>query len=149
MKTKTAVLLLGALAVILPGATKDRAWKTGTLMEEAEEREVAGSQGMNTVGGYGPPMNSQAVIYATRVGYVIQGEGMGYMVSLRVLPSTILRHTKRPSVTIHGPVKYCYEKGKFYLQDEEGQEFEMTVMRKEALPAAASAVVPPPAPAKP
>ena len=37
-------------------------------------------------------------------------------------------------------IKYCYDKGKFYLLDEEGVEFEMAVLRKEALP--------PPAPPK-
>lgn len=141
MKARTAVILI-AVAMGLTAATKPHNWKTGTLVEEAETREVAGSTGMNHVGTYGPAVTNQAIVYATRVGYVIQGEGMGYMVNLRVLPPTLFRRSARPSVTIHGPIKYCYDKGKFYIQDEEGQEFEMVVMRKEAL-SAAPAVAPP------
>jgi hypothetical protein len=56
------------------------------------------------------------------------------MVQYRERPATLFRPAKRPSVTINGPLKYSYAKGKFYLLDEDGQEFEMTVMRKQALP---------------
>lgn len=33
---------------------------------------------------------------------------------------------------MHGPVKYSMEKGKFYLLDDDGKEFEMVVLEKAA-----------------
>ncbi len=75
--------------------------------------------------------------YATLQGFVIKGDTMGWMVSVRIPPGSIVRHPKRPNVTVNAPVKYCYEKGKFFLLDEDGKEFEMVVMRKEAIPPAA------------
>jgi hypothetical protein len=121
IKTAIRLSVLSLLALALMGA-KDRVWQTGTLIEEAETREIAG----------GTPL-----AFATGGGYVIQGQGTGYTVALSVLPSALPRDASRPSVTIHGPIKYCYDKGRFYIEDEEGQEFEMTIIRKEALPVAA------------
>jgi len=40
-----------------------------------------------------------------------------------------------PNVTVNGPVKYTMEKGKFYLLDEDGKEWQMTVLEKALLPA--------------
>lgn len=115
------VTVLCLLALALSDA-KDREWQTGTLVQEGETREVAG----------GTPLAQ-----TTSVGYVIQGQGTGFTVALPALSSTPPGDTNRPNVTIHGPIKYCYDKGRFYIKDEEGQEFEMTVMHKEKLPVAA------------
>lgn len=141
--TARVLVAVALLPFALGAAKKDRDWKTGDLVAEAEEREVAGSTGLNQ-----GAFNREAIVYATRVGYVINGGGVGFMVELRVLPSTIFRHSKRPSVTVHGPVKYSYENGRFFLLDEQGQEFELIIMKKELLPPPA-AVPSAPAPAPP
>jgi len=122
MKTAIRLSVLCLVAFALMGAP-DRVWQTGTVVEETQAREIA----------RGTPL-----AFATGGGYVLRGQGTEYTVALPVLPSAPPADASRPSVTIHGPIKYCYDKGRFYIEDEAGQEFEMTVLRKEALPAAAA-----------
>jgi hypothetical protein len=43
--------------------------------------------------------------------------------------------SRSPNVTVNGPVKYAMDKGKFYLLDEDGKEWEMTVLEKALVPA--------------
>jgi hypothetical protein len=132
VRTQKILCLMGVASLILCAAAPKRDWKTGTLIDSKEIREVAGSRAMNQVTG-SSSQSSQAVVYAELIGYVIKGEDMGWMLQYRERPASLFCRAKRPSVTINGPVKYCYAKGKFYLLDEDGQEFEMTVMRKEML----------------
>ncbi len=56
-------------------------------------------------------IEEESVLYATLQGFVIKGDTMGWMVGVRIPPGSILRHPKRPNVTVNAPVKYCYEKG--------------------------------------
>jgi hypothetical protein len=72
-----------------------------------------------------------AVAAASRPGRVvwqhltIQGETYIFKVAYQL-------RMHRPSVTVHGPIKYALEKGgKFYLEDEDGREFKMQVLEKE------------------
>lgn len=138
--TRRAATTVVLLSLFIVAAKRDRDWKTGTLIEEAEVKELAGTNGMATVGP-GPAMHGENIVYATEIGYVIKGEGLGFMVKLRVLPPTLFSkaRSKRPSVTVHGPIKYSYTEGRFFLQDEQGQEFELIVMKKEVLPPEAPA----------
>ena len=52
------------------------------------------------------------------------GGGYAYMVK-RLMNA---RHGL--NVTIRGPVKYTLGKGKFYILDEDGKEFQLVVMKK-------------------
>jgi hypothetical protein len=125
MMTRRTLACAFLFAVTAFAAKPMRDWKTGTLIESADEKEVAGANAMQ----YGQ-MASARVAYSTLRGYVIRGADMVWMVSLRIPPASTFRHPKQPNVTINGPVKYAFEKGKFYLQDEDGYEFELTVMKK-------------------
>jgi hypothetical protein len=155
VRCSTITIGISILAYCASAATPKRDWKDGTLIDVAEVREVAGTSSMARGASVGPPpgctycaargsaTGESGVVYATLQGFVIKGDDMKWMVQVRVLPRGMFHpRVSLPNVTIKGPVKYCYEKGRFYLLDEDKREFEMTVMRKEALP-------PPPPPAAP
>jgi hypothetical protein len=120
----------GFFVLLAASAAADKhAWRIGTLMEAAEVREVAGSSGM-ALG----RVASSAVLYGTLQGYVIRGEDVVYMVQFRIKSTGFLHHTEdRPNVTVNGPVRYAFEGGKFYVQDADGKEFELVVMKKRLL----------------
>lgn len=136
------LLVAACFAVSAGSPVKQRDWKNGTLIDQAEVREVAGTTSMGRGTAVGPvpgcpycPAHSSAasqttVVYGTLQGFVIKGDDMVWMVQLL----RARRPSKQPSVTINGPLKYAYEKGRFYLLDELGREFEMRVMRKQAIP---------------
>jgi hypothetical protein len=135
-------LLVGALSVSALLAAAPHNWKTGTLVESAEARETTGGGGgpiaiaRSSSGQSSNPASdpgefaTAAAIAANRQrtyvsqGFVIQGGGYVFMVRRRMTG----RH--QPNVTIHGPIKYTLENGKFYIQDEDGREFQMIVMKK-------------------
>jgi hypothetical protein len=127
MKTsmiKTALALLVASAALFAAAKRD--WKVGTLTETAHARETE------------PPstnvyVNSRPNLTLNRrpstwEGFQIEGDGMRFQVMCVVGPN----HT--PNVTVNGPVKFAMEKGKFYVLDEDGKEWEMTVIEKALIP---------------
>lgn len=128
MKRSLLVALLSSLVVT--GAVAHD-WKNGTLVESADERLTSGGGGPIAIArsGGGDDYATAAAIAANRPrtvterGFVIQGGGYVYMVKCRVG-----RHP--PNVTIRGPIKYALEKGKFYIQDEDGREFSMVLMKK-------------------
>jgi hypothetical protein len=68
-------------------------------------------------------------VYRELQAFTIQGDGYSYQVERPVNP----KHP--PNVTVHGPLKYAIEKGKFYILDEDGKEWEMTVLEKALVPA--------------
>jgi hypothetical protein len=128
---KRALLAVVMAASLL--AAKDRVWKTGTVEDSVLQRETTGAaaNGMWIPGGYGPGFGSGTMreTHRTWQGFVIRGEGYVFMVA-----SPIRFH--RANVTVHGPIKYAVERdGKFYLQDEDGREFKMTILQKALLAA--------------
>ncbi len=44
-----------------------------------------------------------------------------------------IRRKHTPNVTVSGPIHYAMDRGTFYILDEDGKYFEMTVLEK-ALP---------------
>lgn len=128
------LLLAVGLAVVASAAAPKHDWKTGTLVDVGEVQEVAGSTAGNAVGAPDAVRANQKVLYSTLQGFVIKGDGIEWVIKVRIPSTTALGHPKRPNVTVNAPVKYCYEKGKFYLLDDDGKKFEMVIMRKEALP---------------
>jgi len=105
----------------------------GKLLDVEEAREVAGAGAteMST----GRMATAQAgVVYATIRGFVISGDDFVWMVRIRAIPRGLLHpRVTLPNVTINGRILYCFEKGRFYVQDDDAKEFEMTVMRKRAV----------------
>jgi hypothetical protein len=65
------------------------------------------------------------------------GEGYKYLVQCPFGDQILWKRTRRPNVTVHGPIRYAIEDGKFYLLDEDGYTFEMFVVEKALLPAKA------------
>ena len=128
------LLLAVGLAAVTSAAAPKHDWKTGTLLDVGEVQEVGGSTTGNAVGAPDAVSANQKVLHATLQGFVIKGDDIRWVVRVRIPPTTALRHPKGPNVTVNAQVKYCYEKGKLYLLDNDGKEFEMVIMRKEALP---------------
>jgi hypothetical protein len=123
IKAMLVMALLGAPAVL---AAANRVWKVGTLTETAHAREPE-APSTNVY------VNSRPNLTLTRhpstwEGFQIEGDGMRFQVMCTVRPN----HT--PNVTVNGPVKFAMEKGKFYLLDEDGKEWEMTVIEKALIP---------------
>lgn len=63
--------------------------------------------------------------------------------SFLIIGDDILYHVSRrtplgrkPNVTEHSPVKYTMADGEFYLQDEDGRVFKLSVVKKELIPKA-------------
>ena|ERR1051325_3687255 len=113
------VLVLG-LATAL--AAKDqRSWQPGTLLVEATT-----------------PVSDDARYFAFQEMKVY---GDGYLFTLS---HGIVRFTRPPNITVNGPIKYAIEKGRFYILDEDGREFRMTLHQK-ALVTAPAAASPAPA----
>ena len=131
------LLLLAALAAVALTAKTPRDWKTGTLIDSAEETRTTGGSGPVAIARSNSGQNSNPSIAAagdyamaasiaasgprtyTWQGFVIQGGGYVYMVKHVMNP----RHA--PNVTIRGPIKFTMEKDKFYILDEDGREFQM------------------------
>jgi hypothetical protein len=113
-------------------ATPRVVWKMGKLVEVAEVREVAGAgaTGMQ-VGNMG--MAQAGVAYATIRGFVVSGDDFVWMVQIRSIPRGFHPRLNLPNVTINGRVLYRFENARFYLLDDDGKQFEMTVMRKRAV----------------
>ncbi|MGO9011145.1 MAG: hypothetical protein ACLQPN_13675 [Bryobacteraceae bacterium] len=151
MRPLSAIVAAFLIGCCTQAATPKRDWKTGTLMETAHAREPdapvapsASATVINVPPGGNPyaaaaaahrPPNIQR-IPTTWQGFRIEGNGYRFLVMCPVRP----KHS--PNVTVNGPVKYAMEKGKFYLLDEDGKEWEMTVLEK------ALVLPPPPVPEK-
>jgi len=142
-----SALVLTALAVSAMAAHKQRDWQTGTVVETAHVRENLGGGGpvaiAHSSGASSNPYadaagqaadTAMAAAAAARPthriwqGFTIQGAVYTFVVACPVW----LRHT--PNVTVHGPIKYTMEKGKFFLLDDDQKEFEMFVLEKALKP---------------
>ena len=131
-------ILCGLLFVLIvaAGKEKDLDWKKGTLAAVESTRELAGASATNypgAPGGYAPTRSAGRVQYQIRRTYTIQGEA-GYTFRVECAPRVRLSLRPRvPNVTVNGPIRYAIAKGKYYMLDEDGKNFEMTVLEK-ALP---------------
>jgi hypothetical protein len=138
------ILVMGVLS-LLAADRKVHDWKTGSVEDAAIQKENLGSRtaGSATAGGYGgfgtaAGQASTMNISRTWYGMVIKGDDYGFMVAC---PMRQVRHLLKlpdlspPTVTIHGPIKYALEKeGKFFIEDEDGREWKMSVLKKMAIP---------------
>jgi hypothetical protein len=64
--------------------------------------------------------------------YTIKADGYRYEVYFDQTTRQFMAHTV-PNVTVHGPVRFAMEKGVFYLLDEDGREFRLSLVKKELL----------------
>jgi hypothetical protein len=109
-KSKPLILLLFASSILLAGKPKPQhAWKRGTL-------------------------TSRIAAWPLSTEFTIAGEcaRTDPRVPAECLTFTVyLRGRKGPNVTIRGPLRYAAEKGgSFFILDEDGAEFRMTMIDK-------------------
>jgi hypothetical protein len=136
MKITSAIVL----CAISGFAAAPRDWKTGTLVETVQKSFSTGGGSMaiaqNNSGSYAGAAANAAMASAVAANaprtwlmqrFTIEGSGYRYKVKCR-----IGKHG--PNVTVNGPIKYAMEKGNFYILDEDGKQFEMTVMEKALMP---------------
>jgi len=144
------LLFLAACALAASAAPKQRDWKTGTLLETIVKGVTVGGgpiavaqsssgQSSNPSIDAASNMAMAAAVAANAPrtqlwqGFTIRGEGHRFMVTCPVRPKTLLAPARMPNVTVNGPIKYALEKGKFYLLDDDGREFQATVLEKALL----------------
>ena len=140
MKYLTLGILV--LAAAAPAKDKDLNWKSGTLLETSYTRETIGSGRSVAIANSSSGDNSnpalgaaaQAATAASIAGsaprnvtwqyFTIQGNPYKFIVSCSV------RRKHKPNVTVNGPIHYSFEGGKFFMLDEDGKYFEMTLLEK-------------------
>lgn len=125
MRKVLAILLL--LFVALPAFSKSvpaEAWQTGTLIDSSESFHTRGG-GVVTGNQYGVHGAMGSHEYPI-VQYTIETDLLTYQADL------VLRRDrdKRPSLTIHGPIKFAILKSDFYIQDERGKEYKLVLDKK-------------------
>jgi hypothetical protein len=136
MKLAHAAVLGVALISSIAMAGQNREWKTGIVTQTAHATEPPAATAPSasaTVINAAPGGNPYAVPHAnlplyrkptTWQAFRIEGNGYRFDVMCPV------HQNHSPDVTVNGPIRYAMEKGKFYLLDEDGKEWEMTVIEK-------------------
>jgi hypothetical protein len=123
----TAACLLACCAT---AATPKRVWKTGILLEtshtrDPEPRDVT----INNNLGPGPTLVRRRGPLTWQEFRIEDGD-------YRYVVRCPLGAYRTPNVTVNGPIKYAMEKGRFYILDEDGKEWEMAVLEKALIHAA-------------
>ena len=129
MRLSLVVLLL----LLLPGIVAAEkipanAWQTGTLTDSSESwhsRSVGYITGGQGYGVHGGMVSREYPI----VRYVIDSDTYQYEAELA------LRHKRdnHPSVTVNGKIKFAIVNSDLYVQDEQGKEFKLTLVKKKTL----------------
>lgn len=104
------------------------AWQTGTLKDSSESwhSRSAGSIYGTSNPTYGNVHGSMASREYPIVQYTIDTPGYVYQANL------VLRHAKdkQPPLTVNGPIKFAIVKSDFYIQDEQGKEHKLVLVKK-------------------
>src|ERR1019366_2988881 len=135
MTFRIALIFLG---VMLQLAGRDRAWQTGTLLDEAKTSTYLGTLSLSSA-------STQAS--ATRYGNSVAGQASGTGVSTSVAryrtDETLVvdspRYTfllgrrvwmRQAALTVNGPIRFAVEGADVYVLDETGKEFQTNLIRK-------------------
>jgi hypothetical protein len=125
-RLRFTVLVLMAGSVTF-GATKQRDWQDGKVLDSQRSRYFAGTVGSGTTRGNvdedsgtfrGQTDSSSTAVYRVFEAFVIEGDKYVYLGQERLR----WRWSKAANVTVNGPVKYAVEKRKLYVLDEDGKE---------------------------
>jgi hypothetical protein len=111
-KAMIVMLLLSTFAVAKDKNLKNLSWQTGTLIDQADERVCPVYEG-----------NSRCTLitrYAVDAGDVLIIFGRAIWAS----------GDKRLDVMMNAPIKFAQIGNKYFLQDEQGQPHEVTVVQK-------------------
>ena len=109
-------LLLGTLVPLAQARDKDRAWKTGMLLDSSTQTgsRVVGDEDRVVT------LRNDLTYYRIDAGDIV------YVVA-RTLRS---RRDKALDVTINRPVHYVIDGSNCYLRDDEGKEHKLTIEKK-------------------
>jgi hypothetical protein len=116
------------------GAEKQRAWKTGKVLDAERSRYFAGTVGdanttgsVNDNGSYnGNTNSSQTAIYRVYEIFVIEGDTYVYQAQEHIK----WRWSKPANLTVNGPVRYAVEKRKLFVIDDDGKQHDMEIIKR-------------------
>ena len=123
---------------IAPAAKKAHDWQTGKVLDAEESRYYAGTVGSGQTngtaqvnnGGYGTyqgsTTSSHSAVYRTYETFVIEGDTHTYVAQQRLQ----WRWSKPAMLTVNGPVKFAVEKRKLFVVDDEGKEYQLSVVKQ-------------------
>lgn len=122
MRLTLAALLLASLPAIAAKVPAD-AWQTGTLADISDEQRAVTTEHEHT---YGTHRNSTTTDSSYVVPhYILETDKYTY----EAIANGGDRR-RRLAVTVNGPLKYALVGTDFYIQDEQGKEHKMTVLKK-------------------
>ena len=127
-QTVAIVLLLSFSCVCFAEKVPSEAWQTGTLKDSSESwhSRSAGYINGNSNPTYGGVHGAMASREYPIVQYTIETATYTYEANL------VLRNAKdkQPTVTVNGPIKFAIVKSDFYIQDEQGKERKLVLVKK-------------------
>lgn len=126
MRQTIGIILLVSLSCIaFAEKIPADAWQTGTLKDSSESWHSRSAGSINGNTGYGVHGTMVSREYPI-VQYSIETEAYTYEANL------VLKHAKdkQPPVTVNGPIKFAIIKNDFYIQDEQGKEHKLVLVKK-------------------
>ena len=119
------VLLLSLSCIAFAEKIPADAWQTGTLKDSSESWHSRSAGAINGNTGYGVHGTMVSREYPI-VQYSIETDTYTYEANL------VLKHAKdkQPPVTVNGPIKFAIIKNDFYIQDEQGKEHKLVLVKK-------------------
>jgi hypothetical protein len=126
------------VGVALQLAGRDRAWQTGTLLDETKTSTYLGTLSLssasaqasaarygNTVAGQasGTSVNSSVARYRTDETLIVDSTRYTFLLGRRVW-------VRQAALTVNGPIKFAVEGADVYVLDEMGKEFQTNLIRK-------------------
>jgi hypothetical protein len=133
MRQTLCVLLLFSFAcTAVAEKVPTDAWQTGTLKDSSESwhSRSAGYINGNSNPNYGGVHGSMASHEYPIVQYIIETATYTYEANL-VLHNA---REKQPPVTVNGPIKFAIVKNDFYIQDDQGKEHKLVLVKKTMKP---------------
>ncbi len=123
--TLVGLLLLSASIALFAEKIPADAWQTGTLKDSSESWHSRSAGTINGNTGYGVHGTMVSREYPI-VQYSIETDTYTYEANL------VLKHAKdkQPPVTVNSPIKFAIIKNDFYIQDEQGKEHKLVLVKK-------------------
>lgn len=119
------LLLLWLCCTAVAEKVPSDAWQTGTLKDSSESWHSRSAGTINGNAGYGVHGAMVSREYPI-IEYTIETNTYTYEANL------VLKHAndKQPPVTVNGPIKFAIVKSDFYIQDEQGKEHKLVLVKK-------------------
>src|SRR5713101_2881999 len=128
MKRLPLILVLSLFSLpAIASKVPDSAWQSGTLVDITDEQRAVTTEHQHVSGSrrHSTTMDSSYTIPH----YIIEANGYTY----EAIAKGGARR-RRLSVTINGPLKYAFVGADLFIQDEQGKEHKMTILKKTLKP---------------